>query len=595
MSSLIIARQTSTNPIAAPVISTPAAAASLEVATSCNISGTCDTNVTSVAVLLATGELLGTTTQTAGAYSFKWSPGRERAGAQTLVVRAYRGTSYAQTTVAVTVPATPLAALWDLGYWDASTLEAMYSDGALVTNWPAMTGATAWTASDSFAPTWAATGWGQGANAPTRGCVRFNGSSQYMLANALVAAFTGTNARTVFMVYRTISGVGTQTLICASASSGSSNKWQIFATGTPAAYKVIRGATTTTFGTAADQRNDLGQHFLYVRDPGTAASAITLTRDKLWQGTNAQSGANAAVTANTSTILALAANFNGTASPTNFGNFDLLAVGLSTQALTSAQLEKCAWQALGKFDKDQYYGDSAAPFKLDFYGGQSNTQGLAVSVLSALSLIRFLAISTNNWLADMQVLVSTGPQGVGPYIGPWYQCSQNRKVATGVDVHNCLMGQGATGVNTFATPANDGLYSTTLFDQQARVIQEAKCALGGTPTIDRVFIVEGETDSQSAPGSSTYQANLTTWCTNLRTLIPGISAATRIVAPQVSTFSAYAFGAAVQAAQVAWAAADVNAAAPSVSSLASAGFFNVDAIHYNQAGQLGLGAIMAAA
>jgi len=595
MSSLIIAKQSSANPITAPVISTPAAAASLEVATTCNISGTCDSNVTSVSVLLATGELLGTTTQTAGAWSFKWSPGRNRAGAQTLVVRAYRGTSYAQSTVSVTVPATPLASLWDLGWFDALTLESMYSDGALVTNWPAMSGAFAWTASDSFAPTWAQTGWGQGVNAPTRGCVRFNGTTQYALYSGAVTAFTGTNARTVFMVYRTITGAGTQTLICASATSGASNKWQVFCTGAPAAYKVIRGATTTTFGTAAELRNDLGQHFLYVRDPGTAASAITLTRDRLWQGTNAQSGANAAVTANTPTILALGANFNGTSTPTNFGNYDLLAVGLSTQALTSAQLEKCAWQALGKFDQDQFYGDSTTAFKLNPYFGQSNTQGLAVSVLSALSLIRFLAISTNNWLADMQALVSTGPQGAGPYIGPWYQCSQDRKVSTATDVHNCLLGQGATGVNSFKAPADDGLYSVTLFDMQARVVQEAKCALGGTPTIDRVFIVEGETDSQSSPGSSTYQANLTTWCSNLRTLIPGISNATRIVAPQVSSFSAYPFGAAVQAAQVAWAGADVNGAAPSVAALASAPFFNVDAIHYNQAGQLGLGSIMAAA
>lgn len=593
MAKIIVTRQVVANPISAPSFTSPAPSAVLEVATTVVISGTCDAACTYVEVL-ANGEVVATATPSAGSFTCAWSPGQLRAGQQRLTVRTYRGNSYAQTSRDVTVSGTPLASKWDLGFWHADDLANQYSDGQAVTSWSPRTGAQPWTAALSHAPTYQAAGYGNawpgvgpGAN---KGCVLLNGTSQYLLCDALVAAFTAANARSVFIIYQQVSAAGTQTLICASATTGTANKWQLFSNSAPGAYRILRGTTTSVYGTNPNQRNDLGAHFVFVRDPGTGP--ISLHRDVLWTpGT--QSVANAAVTANTSTKLALGANFNGSTTPTNYGNIKILCVGLSTQAFTTQEQQKCAYQALGLFDRDQYYGDSATAFKLNPGAGQSNLQGLAVSSLPALPQIRLLAISTNNWIADMPTTVPIGPQQGN--LGPWYQFAQDRRTATGQDVHICLAGQGATGINSFKDPAYDGLYSTALFDLQCRVIAEAKAALGGTPDIDRFLIVEGETDSQSSPGSSTYQANMTTWANNIRTLIPGCSASTRIVAPQVSSYSAYPFGAAVQAAQAAWAAADVNGAAPSVASIASAPFFNLDGIHYNQAGVLGLGSIAAAA
>lgn len=595
MAALLIAQQTTPNPIVAPAFTAPAAGATLEVAQTQPITVTCDVSCTRVDVLLATGELLGSVTPVAGSATFNWSPGQLRAGAQTLVVRTYRGTSYAQVSRNVTVSGTPLASLWDVGYWHADDLAMLYSDGASVTSWVPRSGSGTWAVAGSSpttpTPTYqTATGGNGWPGNQGKGCLLFNGTQGFDMA--CPAAFTGTNRRTVLLVYMHTAAGGTQTLICASATAAGTNKWQLFST-PPGAFKVLRGATISTFGTASDLRDDAGPgHFVCVQDPGTAASAIGLARDTLWQSVQ-QSSANAAASSGNPTRLALGFNYNGTTTPTNFGSYKLLAVAIGTQAVTDAQIQKTAWQALGLYDADQYYGDSTTAWKLNPISWQSNAQGLAVSALTALPLIRFLAISTNNWIADMTRTVAIGPQQGD--LGPWYQFAQDRRTATGVDVHVCLMGQGATGANSFKAPTYDGLYSVGLFDLQCRVIQEMKCLMGGNPTMDRYLLVGGESDAQSAGGSSTVQANVTTWVANLRALVPGCNAGTRFVWPQVNSFSGYPFGAAVQAAAVAWAGADVNGAAPSTAALASAGFFNVDAIHYNQAGALALGSILAAA
>lgn len=595
MASLLIARQVAANPIGTPVFTAPAPSAVLEVATTTVVTVACDAACTRADLLLASGEVLSSVVPVAGVATFYWSPGQLRAGSQTLVARTYRGnSSYAQASLGVTVSGTPLASLWDIGYWHADDLASQYNDGATISAWAPRSGAGTWAPSaispTTPAPTYQSYDGGNGWPGNQRkGCVLF--ALGQGLDMACPAAFTGGNRRTVLLVYQQMTGSGTQTLLAASATAGATNKWQLYSIAAPAAYKVRRGGTDATFGVAADQRNDTGPgHFVCVQDPGTGN--IGLSRDVLWQSV-AQSAANAAVTTNTPTRLSLGFNYNGTTVPTNFGNFKLLAIFMGTQVVTDAQIQKCAYQALGLYDMDQFYGDSTTPFKLNPVAGQSNAQGLAASALPSIAAIRFMAISTNNWVADMVTPVSIGPQSGN--LGPWYQFAQDRRVATGIDVHMCLLGQGATGVNSFKEPLYNGLYSAQLFDSLCRVVAEAKAALGGAPDIDRFLIVEGETDSQSGAGSSTYQANFTTWCSNIRALIPGCSASTRIVAPQVSSFSGYAFGATVQAAQVAWAAADVNGAAPSVASLASAAFFNPDNIHYNQAGTLGLGSIGAAA
>jgi len=472
-------------------------------------------------------------------------------------------------------PLAPVLAKCGALWWADDIAQA---NGSIVSAWaPRVNNISAdpWVGTND--PTYETGGWvTPGGNVPS---VRIaSASSQYLRNNSLAVLQDGDDESIEFIIwFQSLSHNAANALLFWSSTTSTGPRKGLLHTGSTQ-MRWYTGGSNDQMGFSST----LNQHMMRHRVDG---ADLYQWREEHAGTDRSRDGAAQAVD-----TCCIGTQDNG-GTPTNFADLRVRGLWIKDPAaefLTDDEaLEIYNW-GQGSFDVAPNYSDEAW-HELAFYG-QSNAQGRATGAVAGLpdAGVRSWMRSLNNGEldpSDLTALSLRDDEGTDRH-GAWAY-AQSAEAPT--PHHILLVGKGATyiGGDWAQVPGtgNTGIYTEDLYSEVYRVAREFHARMGGTRTPHIVWM-QGENDAALGTTQGDYETHLTTMLARFRE-IHGADCPVHVVNLCEDMTGGIVLGdlQAINAAMAAVVSGDANAYLVDMSAVDGSTYLQVDALHYNAAGQ----------